>query len=258
MSSIPQADTETALAGAVGPFTGFGNFFRKELGDWWKSWRFLIVLIVMTVIAEFIVFFTYDLAGRFRRDFQGQIELPSEQLVVTISALGSLNPHAPGIVLQILIIIFSTMGIMAVEKSSGTLAWSLTKPLGRTGLLVAKWLAATMMLWLAMCVVPILISTISISAYYGINPYFDKMAPVVGSAFAWIALWVLLSLTISLGFRSQAAVAGILVAFWLVPYIFGVLMGRCWGTKRCIGSSIVWPPARRSGPTVWSPTMICS
>src|SRR5258708_7134651 len=44
----------------VGPFTGFGNFFGKELTDWWKSWRLIIVFAIPTLIVTLMVFFAFS------------------------------------------------------------------------------------------------------------------------------------------------------------------------------------------------------
>jgi ABC-type transport system involved in multi-copper enzyme maturation permease subunit len=222
-SAVEFLDTDHA---PVGPFTGFGNYLRKEFRDWWNSWRLIIIFGVMTLLLTLSVFFAFS---KFQKANQKQgVELPSDELVATRFVLGPFE-NGPGLVLQIFIMIFSTMGLLTVEKSTGTLAWNLTKPIGRTGLLFAKWLAATAMLWLSMCVLPMAIGSACMSAYHHITPDFAMIAPIIGAAFAWIGLWVLLALTISLGFQSQAAVAGIIIAFWAVPNLFGVLMGEVVG-----------------------------
>ncbi len=220
---------ESSIA-AVGPFTGFGNFLAKELRDWWNSWRLIVVFLIMTTLLVLMVFFAFkdELDGPMI-PFTGTTNSPpSHELIATRFLLQTWSPGG-GLVLQIFIIIFSTMGLLTTEKSSGTLAWNLTKPLGRTGLLVAKWLAGTSVLWLAMCVFPLLIAIICMALGHGITPIFSKLFPVIAGAFLWIGLWVLLALTISLGFQSQAAVAGILLAFWIIPNLFGLLMRQVLG-----------------------------
>lgn len=216
----------------VGPFTGFGNFLGKEFRDWWNSWRLIIIFAVMTLILTLMVFFVFTRMKEAEQRFVPPgSPPPSEELIGTRLLVGMLSPNGPGLILHIFIIIFSTMGLLTLEKSSGTLAWNLTKPLGRTGLFVAKWLAATLVLWLAMCVAPILVASLCMKAYHGITPHYDKMAPVVAGALAWVGLWVLLSLTTSLFFQSQGAVAGVLIAFWVVPNLLGVLMGEVLGEE---------------------------
>jgi ABC-type transport system involved in multi-copper enzyme maturation permease subunit len=228
-SSVEFSDTDVL---SVGPFTGFGNFLQKEFRDWWKSWRLIVVFGVMTLLLTLMVFFGFTSFAKWQRNFIARMggEVPSDELIATRFIL-QLFEHGPALVLQILIVIFSTMGLLTLEKSTGTLAWSLTKPVGRTGLLLAKWLAATAMLWLSMCVLPMSIGCVCMYAYHHITPDLAMIAPIVGVACAWIGLWVLLSLTISLGFQSQAAVAGIIITFWAVPDLFGVLMGEVIGEE---------------------------
>lgn len=214
---------------SVGPFTGFGNFLRKELRDWWKSWRLIVVFAVMTLILSMMVFKGYKNVQEKEQLLPGQTkELIATRLLLVVFEP---PPNVAGLVVQIFIMIFSTMGLMTNEKSSGTLAWNLSKPLGRTGLFVAKWLAATIMLWLCMCVGPVTVASICMKAYHKIDVDIVKMAPVVGASVAWIALWVLLSLTVSLRFQSQAAVAGIMIAFWAAPNLFGVLLRWVFGDE---------------------------
>jgi ABC-type transport system involved in multi-copper enzyme maturation permease subunit len=221
------AEAETA-SDSVGPFTGFGNFLRKELRDWWYSWRLILVFAVPTLFQTMTVFFGFSrIQDRFSRLIGDAPEmLESIATVVLLQPFSSQNP-----VLFIIITIFSTMGLLTTEKSTGTLAWNLTKPLGRTAVLVSKWLIATLVLWLAMCVMPVVVSSISLIAYKGITPQFERMLPVLGIAVFWVALWVLLILTISLAFESQSAVGGIGIAFWIVPFLFSALLGEVFGQQ---------------------------
>jgi hypothetical protein len=120
---------------------------------------------------------------------------------------------------------------LTTEKSSGTLAWNLTKPLGRTGLFIAKWLAATVMLWLACCVVPVIVSMLILKLYHGVSTDFDTVFMVVIISIAWVGFWVLMVLMISLGFQSQPAVGGIAIAAFLVPLLFFGLLGHVLGVE---------------------------
>lgn len=212
----------------VGSFTGFSNFFSKEVQDWWKSWRLIIIFAIPTLILMLQVFFAYSHLLQMFKDQPPEGQERLKQVLGTGMLLGLLiNPGQT--VLLIFILIFSSMGILTNEKSTGTLAWNLTKPLGRTGLFVAKWLVATIMIWVAMVVLPVIVASLSMMAYHRVTPDFAMMAPIVAAAFAWIGLWILLVLTISLGFQSQGAVGGITIAFWAVPNLLGLLMGEVLG-----------------------------
>lgn len=213
----------------VGPFTGFGNFFRKELTDWWKSWRLLVVFLVVTLIQVAQVFTEYSRRVQNARYIYGDEKNVPPESVIATSVLVDQQYQVP--ILFIFIIVFSTMGILTSEKSTGTLAWNLTKPLGRTGVFLAKLFAATLMLWIAMCILPITLASFCLTVFYDVTPEFRLLAPIVAPAIAWIGFWVLMILTISLGFQSQGAVGGIAIACWVVPWIFNELMGSVFGTE---------------------------
>lgn len=240
----------------VGPFTGFGNFFRKEVTDWWKSWRLIVVFIIPTLITVLIVFTVYDEMERslkrnqnreevraernagpagkndgaiVRDDRDKDRELPIDKRAVATVLILFMFIFMP--LFYVFIIIFSTMGLLTTEKSTGTLAWNLTKPLGRTGLFIAKWLAATLMLWLACCFLPVFLSSLALKAYHGVFPEFDTVFMVVAVSFAWVGFWVLMVMMISLGFQSQAAVGGIALACFLIPFLFFDIMGEVFGKE---------------------------
>jgi ABC-type transport system involved in multi-copper enzyme maturation permease subunit len=223
---------EPEVIAPVGPFTGFGNFLAKECRDWWSSWRLIIIFAIPTLVLTLTVFFGFSEMVRMFEQFPpgGGRAAPTKEAIATHVVLGFMIDHGQTI-LMIFIIIFSTMGILTVEKSTGTLAWNLTKPLGRTGLFVAKWLVATTAIWLAMSVLPALIASACMSAYHHVTPDYTKMAPIIAASYAWIGLWVLLILTISLWFQSQGAVGGIMIAFWAVPNLLGILMGEVLGKE---------------------------
>jgi ABC-type transport system involved in multi-copper enzyme maturation permease subunit len=222
LESHPEPET-------VGPFTGFGNFLRKELRDWWHSRRLLLVFLLPTLIQTLTVFFAF---GKLQQQLTAKYILTSPPPMETVGTAVLLQQFAgQSPAFFVIVIIFSTMSLLTREKTTGTLAWNLTKPLGRTGLFVAKWLMATLMLWVGMCILPVVISSICLSSYHHVTPEVAKMVPVLAISVAWIALWVLLMLTISLAFESQAAVGGVGIAFWIVPFLFSVLMGMLLGDE---------------------------
>ena len=210
----------------VGPFTGWTTFLRKEIRDWLKSWRLIVVLVIFNLIMSGLVFFAYpEFANIARKYFDSKTaELIATQFLANYFRQGML-------VLMIFTIIFASMGLLTVEKSTGTLAWNLTKPLGRTGLFFAKWLSATSMLWLSMIVIPMCFGFLAMALYRNLIAQFVLLVPLMVAAFGWIGIWVLLILTISLGFRSQAAVGAITIAFWAVPNLLSLLIGEIIGKE---------------------------
>jgi len=215
----------------VGPFTGFSNFLRKEVLDWWYSWRIVVVFAVPTLVLVLLVFFQFSKVLQ-NLERAGPLDDAAKATAATRQLLYLLiDQITRPTVLLIFIVIFSTMGLLTLEKSTGTLAWNLTKPLGRVGVFLAKWIVAVAAIWVAMCVLPVAVASVCMIAYQHVTPNFAQMAPVVGVSAIWIALWVLLVLTISLGFQSQGAVGGITIAFWAVPNILSFLLESMFGAE---------------------------
>ena len=83
-----------------------------------------------------------------------------------------------------------------------------------------------------MCVLPISIASLLIMTISGVTPEFSKMAPIVGASLLWIGFWVLLMLTISLFFQSQAAVGAIGITLWIIPNALGELLKNVLGEAK--------------------------
>ena len=60
------------------------------------------------------------------------------------------------------------MSLLLAERDSGTLAWTISKPVSRTSVLVSKWLTATLVLWVAAVVIPLAITTALVTVLYGL------------------------------------------------------------------------------------------
>ena len=122
----------------------------------------------------------------------------------------------------VLLITFATMGVFVQEQASGTMAWNLTQPLSRTALLLAKWAAGTLALWVTVVVVPTLIGLTVAGLIYGVVPGDSLLAAsVVALSAVWIAFYVLLILALSTLFGSQGVIAGVVVALLVAPNLAG-------------------------------------
>src|SRR4029078_2443938 len=68
----------------------------------------------------------------------------------------------------VLAAIFATLRLLLVERDSGKLAWTISKAVARTSLLVIKLLTAPLVLWVAAVVIPIAATTVLVTVLYGI------------------------------------------------------------------------------------------
>src|SRR5882672_11328403 len=88
----------------VGPFTGFGNFFFKEIRDWWNSLRLMIVTVLMTMIMLAIVFFLLSNVLDRQQIGRNGMDAPTKQVISArvLVALLSAEEGPGGLILYII------------------------------------------------------------------------------------------------------------------------------------------------------------
>lgn len=117
--------------------------------------------------------------------------------------------------------ILASISLIAAERESGTLAWSLTKPAARTAFLAAKWTAALLVFGLVAVVIPITTSAIASTLAYGSPP---DTALVIKSSSLYLAvpaLWNAINLFAGVVIRSQATIAGLALLMMFTPALLG-------------------------------------
>jgi ABC-type transport system involved in multi-copper enzyme maturation permease subunit len=115
------------------------------------------------------------------------------------------------------------MSLLIAERDSGSLAWTVSKPVSRTSVLVSKWLTSTLVLWIGAVIVPLALTTVVVGALYG--P--PDIGTVVILAIALItvpALFVAIALAAATIVPNQAAVAAIGLTLLAVPPIVGGIL----------------------------------
>lgn len=128
----------------------FRTLFRKELREQWRTWRFIILVVVLVVsglISPILAYYTpalLRLVPDMPAGLAGLIPDPTVydavvQYVKNVSQFG------------VLLVILLTMGSLAQEVERGTLAMLLTRPVSRSAVILAKWLvwAVTLLTGLA-------------------------------------------------------------------------------------------------------------
>lgn len=208
-SATPAARTDTRAR----PLQGFGNLFRKEAGDWLQGRRALVVaavsvgMSVLTVLVPLIV-----------RATAGPTAAPDLSLDPTTNVLLGWNGSFVPVV-----IILATMGLLALERDQGTLAWTLTKPVSRTALLAAKWSAAFLALATLSVLLPLAVQVTVATVAYGAMP---DLAVVARFGLLYLTVPVLyVTLTVAIGtvVRTTPGVAGVAFAAAFGPTMIGML-----------------------------------
>jgi ABC-2 type transport system permease protein len=189
---------------------GFGSFLRKELSEWWQRRAILAIFGAVTVLGTM-----GTLATRID-EWLTALAPAAAQLDPTMNVLGALFDQW-----ILFAAIFASIGLLIQERDSGTLAWTLSKPISRSSLLLAKWLVAVVMLSLFGLVLPLGVSVGLATLAYGSVPDLGRVATLGGVLIALPAFYVAFNLALSTRLNSQAGVAAIAVGAAIVPLLFG-------------------------------------
>jgi len=234
---------------ATRPLHGFRPFFSKELSEWWKGRGALATVVVMTALGAL-----GTLATRIDQ-WAGGIPSPAE-LDPTANILGS--QFEQWIVYAS---IFASIGLLINERASGTLAWTLSKPVSRSSLLLAKWAAATLMLTVFGLVVPLALNTAIATWAYGGVPDLAAVTALALWMAAVPAFVVAFNLALATRVQSQGAIAAIGFAMALTPYLAGSIApvaAELWPTSMAQMATYVATGGAPNLPTiaVWALALV--
>jgi ABC-2 type transport system permease protein len=199
-------------ASEVSTMLGAGPFIRKELREWLRSRRAVILLGVTTMMMVL-----NTLSARLA-------EMSARGTGVPVPPTMSFDPTVNVLVkwpqwVFFFAIVFSA-SLFVVERDRGTLAWTLSKPLSRTALLVGKWTAAMVMFTLFGIVLPMAASVVAAVVAYG-TP--DLTAVLIATVLLTTtpAFFIALTLALATVLPSQPPVAGIAAGVAIAPGILG-------------------------------------
>jgi ABC-2 type transport system permease protein len=117
----------------------FGTLLAKEVRELWRTWKaiiFLAIFLITGMISPVLARYTPELLKAIPNIPAGLadfIPAPTVADAVTqyIKNIGQFG---------ILLVLILTMGVVAQEKERGTAAMLLTKPIGRSAVILSKWL----------------------------------------------------------------------------------------------------------------------
>jgi len=201
---------------SLDPLMGFGQFFAKEIREWSASRRAVAVavvtisLVAATTIAPWLQA-TFPPAP-------GEGTAAPVPMDPTVNLLGANWGQW-----LTFISVFAAMGLLAGERDKGTLAWSLSKPLSRRALLLAKWSAATIVYTVVGLFVPMIVGFGVATAAYGAMPDLATIAAFTIAMITIPAFYIALCVALGTRIASQAAVAGIALAVSFLPSFAGLI-----------------------------------
>jgi ABC-2 type transport system permease protein len=207
---LHQAARQGLLPARVGSWlAGFGNMFGKEMGEWFRTRRWLSQLLIwLTIINGFLAFLLFGLPAL--ATIMPNIQQAQENI------FSGLPPEIGAVMMFFSIAVMTgTMGAIVLaqdeviqEKQSGTVAWILSKPAARSAFILTKLLSNTFGILVFIVVIPGLVTVGEVFiATRQVVPLVPFMA---GTGVVMLVLFFYLSLVILLGvlFDSRRPVLG--------------------------------------------------
>jgi ABC-2 type transport system permease protein len=216
----PQATPDLRLAARQGLLpargsdwlAGFGNMLAKELGELFRTRRWLWQLLIWLIIIDgFIAFMLFGLPmlASIVPEYRPNVE----------AVFGGLPPEVVGLTYYFLIgAMAGTIGVIILaqdeiiqEKQSGTAAWILSKPVSRPAFILTKLLSN---ITGALVFIVALPGLVALGEIYLAADLMMPLAPLLAGAGLFLLLLIFyISLVILLGvlFESRGPVLGIAI-----------------------------------------------
>lgn len=193
-----------------GWLAGFGNMFGKEMGEWFRTRRWMWQsLIWLSIINGFIAFILFLIPVIDPSEAQVEGAPPADVMAVTLFFAFSVMAGSIGMIIL-------AQDEIIQEKQSGTAAWILSKPVSRQAFILTKMLSNITGGVIFIVALPAFVALVEI--YLAVQHSVPIVPFLAGTAVVLLALIFYLSLVILLGvlFEQRGPVLGI---------AFGVMFG---------------------------------
>ncbi|MBW6474984.1 MAG: ABC transporter permease [Anaerolineaceae bacterium] len=192
---------------------GLRNLMRKENGEWFKTRRWWIQLLIWLVLIDGLLFFLLVGVPQAAK-LAGQPITDSEAFRTAVEALFGIA--SMGIGLGIIIV---TQDEVIGEKTSGTAAWVLSKPASRVAFYLSKLFNNGVSILILMMVIPF---AIAFGLLWSKNPGMN--IPGFVTAFAILVIHNFFYLSLSLMIGVFAEKRSLVLAISLAGLLGGQLM----------------------------------
>ena len=209
-----QSDTlvHAATHGTGGILLGFGTVFRKEVQEWTRGRRALIVGIVSVgaaVLGTVIPFLV-------PKDLPGAAALSTDPTANVLMSWSGLT--------FAIVAVLATMGLVSTERDRGTLGWNLTNPVSPSSILAAKWTAAVLVYGVVGVIAPLVVSTIVATIAYGGVPDLRTIGLFALLYLTIPAFYIGLMVALGSGMKSTAGIAGVGFLVMFLPSGIGAML----------------------------------
>jgi ABC-2 type transport system permease protein len=226
----------------------FRTLLAKEFREQWRTWRlivFLAVFLITGIISPVLAKYTPQLLKSIPNLPAGLADIIPPATIADAVAQYIKNTVQFGILLVILF----NMGVMAQEKERGTAAMLLTKPVSRSGEILAQWVTGMVAVLAGLLVdglaclayTFVLFEPLPFNAFWGLNLLL----------FVYFGVYLSVTLMASTLARSQAVAAAgafgglvVLLILGSIPRVKDFMPGQLttWGDSLVShGSVTAWP-----------------
>jgi ABC-2 type transport system permease protein len=217
MTALSIAGARTAPFPFRDRFTGLRSLVRKDVTEWLRGRRAWVVLIVVTAFmvltaANSWIVWTAN-GGGFPDGVVDQFTLdPVDNLL-----------RAVGAQVWIVATVFAIASLVAGERSSGTLSWVASKPVGREAIWMSKLVSAGGMLGIVAATLPLAITTGLVTVLYG-APQAALIAGLAVGMLATVVFFAAVGLALGTVIPGQPAVAGATFGVFALPMLLGAVL----------------------------------
>lgn len=211
---------------------GFSNLLRKENRDWWGTKRWLVQVIIWTLILNGILATLLTAPTE-----QGGGAPPESKDVLGLTVFFALAGIALGIG-----VVISGQGEVIDEKRSGTAAWILSKPVSRGAFILAKLISNAITILVIMVLLQGAIAYLLIRGLTGSALPIGGFLAALGVLYLGVMFYFTLTLMLSAISNNRGAAIGIpLVILFSYQFLINVApwLGQImpWGLTSSLGSN---------------------
>ena len=215
MTAQSQAVATTAAPRAGRrPLMGFRTIAGKELREWTRGPKALIVLGVSLLGAVFMTLIPFIAEATHEAESAGILSHDPTANVL----LGWTGQTVA------LIAVLATMALLSTERDRGTLGWTLTNPVSPWSVVAAKYLVAFVVFSATAVVLPMLGSIGLATVVYDGLPDLQIVGTFAALFLALPAFYVALTVALGTAVKSTVGVAGIAFAVMFIPQVLGGLL----------------------------------
>ncbi len=221
------------LSNEVGVRLGFRNMLRKENGAWWKTktwWiQALIWVAIINGVAAGILFSRGTDGSQAAAETSQQLQDNFTVATMIFSLMAGMAPVIGMIIMM--------QDALIEEKQTGTAAWVLSKPLGRSAFFLSKLLANMAGTFVTMSLLPGIVFYFEIYAATGTWMHVGSLVAAIG--LIYLNLLFYLTLTLMLG--TLFNVRGPVIAIPMVTAFSAQFLGNVWILNQIMPWMINWP-----------------